>query len=38
AAPRRMLHAQKPSLTHPLTLEEISVEALSESFEKVLRK
>lgn len=38
AAPRLMLHAQKLSLTHPLTLEEISVEARSESFEKVLRK
>ncbi|HHT7826285.1 TPA: RluA family pseudouridine synthase [Streptococcus suis] len=37
-APRLMLHAQKLSLTHPLTLEEISVEARSESFEKVLRK
>ncbi|MEI4316710.1 RluA family pseudouridine synthase [Streptococcus suis] len=36
AAPRLMLHAQKLSLTHPLTLEEISVEARSESFEKVL--
>ncbi|MEE3745561.1 RluA family pseudouridine synthase [Streptococcus suis] len=35
AAPRLMLHAQKLSLTHPLTLEEISVEARSESFEKV---
>ncbi|HEM6032209.1 TPA: RluA family pseudouridine synthase, partial [Streptococcus suis] len=31
AAPRLMLHAQKLSLTHPLTLEEISVEARSES-------
>ncbi|MDG4505774.1 RluA family pseudouridine synthase [Streptococcus suis] len=38
AAPRLMLHAQKLSLTHPLTLEEISVEARSESFEKVMRK
>ncbi|HEM5197880.1 TPA: RluA family pseudouridine synthase [Streptococcus suis] len=37
AAPRLMLHAQKLSLTHPLTLEEISVEARSESFEKVLK-
>ncbi|MEG3307613.1 RluA family pseudouridine synthase [Streptococcus suis] len=37
-APRLMLHAQKLSLTHPLTLEEISVEARSETFEKVLRK
>ncbi|HEM5078791.1 TPA: RluA family pseudouridine synthase [Streptococcus suis] len=37
-APRLMLHAQKLSLTHPLTLEEISVEARSESFEKVMRK
>ncbi|HEL2006900.1 TPA: RluA family pseudouridine synthase [Streptococcus suis] len=36
-APRLMLHAQKLSLTHPLTLEEISVEARSESFEKVLK-
>ncbi|MFX3914325.1 RluA family pseudouridine synthase, partial [Streptococcus suis] len=33
-----MLHAQKLRLTHPLTLEEISVEARSESFEKGLRK
>ncbi|HFI0394640.1 TPA: RluA family pseudouridine synthase [Streptococcus suis] len=38
SAPRLMLHAQKLSLTHPLTLEEISVEARSESFEKVLNK
>lgn len=38
SAPRLMLHAQKLSLTHPLTLEEISVEARSETFEKVLRK
>lgn len=37
AAPRLMLHAQKLSLTHPLTLEEISVEARSESFENVLK-
>ncbi|HFI0088821.1 TPA: RluA family pseudouridine synthase [Streptococcus suis] len=37
AAPRLMLHAKKLSLTHPLTLEEISVEARSESFEKVLK-
>ncbi|MGU7933654.1 RluA family pseudouridine synthase, partial [Streptococcus suis] len=37
AAPRLMLHAQKLSLTHPLTLEEIRVEARSESFEKVLK-
>ncbi|HEM2542036.1 TPA: RluA family pseudouridine synthase [Streptococcus suis] len=37
AAPRLMLHAQKLSLTHPLTLEKISVEARSETFEKVLR-
>lgn len=36
AAPRLMLHAQKLSLTHPLTLEEISVEARSESFEKMV--
>lgn len=35
-APRLMLHAQKLSLTHPLTLENISVEARSETFEKVL--
>ncbi|MFZ2668688.1 MAG: RluA family pseudouridine synthase, partial [Streptococcus suis] len=37
AAPRLMLHAQKLSLTHPLTLEKISVEARSESFEEVLK-
>ncbi|HEL1603730.1 TPA: RluA family pseudouridine synthase [Streptococcus suis] len=37
-APRLMLHAQKLSLTHPLTLEEISVEALSESFERIVKK
>lgn len=37
-APRLMLHAQRLSLTHPLTLEEIRVEARSASFEKVLRK
>ncbi|HFI0453510.1 TPA: RluA family pseudouridine synthase [Streptococcus suis] len=37
-APRLMLHAQKLSLTHPLTLKEISVEARSASFEKVLNK
>ncbi|MBO4106950.1 RluA family pseudouridine synthase [Streptococcus suis] len=37
AAPRLMLHAQKLSLTHPLTLEEISVEARSKSFEKVMK-
>ncbi|WP_156021251.1 RluA family pseudouridine synthase [Streptococcus ruminantium] len=36
SAPRLMLHAQKLSLTHPLTLENISVEARSETFEKVL--
>lgn len=36
SAPRLMLHAQKLSLTHPLTLENISVEAKSETFEKVL--
>lgn len=35
AAPRLMLHAQKLSLTHPLTLEEISVEARSESFDRI---
>ncbi|MGQ7480419.1 pseudouridine synthase [Streptococcus suis] len=38
AAPRLMLHAQKLSLTHPLTLEEISVEARSESFDRILKK
>ncbi len=38
AAPRLMLHAQKLSLTHPLTLEEIRVEARSESFEKIVKK
>ncbi|MCQ8263391.1 RluA family pseudouridine synthase [Streptococcus suis] len=38
AAPRLMLHAQKLSLTHPLTLEEISVEARSESFERIVKK
>ncbi|GAW38272.1 ribosomal large subunit pseudo uridine synthase,RluD subfamily [Streptococcus suis] len=37
-APRLMLHAQKLSLTHPLTLEEIRVEALSESFERIVKK
>lgn len=37
-APRLMLHAQKLSLTHPLTLEEISVEARSESFERIVKK
>ena len=37
SAPRLMLHAQKLSLTHPLTLEKISVEARSESFEEVLK-
>ncbi|WP_105129302.1 RluA family pseudouridine synthase [Streptococcus suis] len=38
AAPRLMLHAQKLSLTHPLTLEKISVEARSESFERIVKK
>ncbi|WP_074392336.1 RluA family pseudouridine synthase [Streptococcus suis] len=38
APPRLMLHAQKLSLTHPLTLEEISVEARSESFERIVKK
>lgn len=38
SAPRLMLHAQKLSLTHPLTLEKISVEARSESFESILKK
>ncbi|MEI4348767.1 RluA family pseudouridine synthase [Streptococcus suis] len=38
AAPRLMLHAKKLSLTHPLTLEEISVEARSESFERIVKK
>ncbi|MFM0586469.1 RluA family pseudouridine synthase [Streptococcus suis] len=38
AGPRLMLHAQKLSLTHPLTLEEISVEARSESFERIVKK
>ncbi|HEM6082545.1 TPA: RluA family pseudouridine synthase [Streptococcus suis] len=38
AAPRLMLHAQKLSLTHPLTLEEISVEARSESFDRIVKK
>ncbi len=38
AAPRLMLHAQKLSLTHPLTLEKISVEARSESFEREVKK
>lgn len=37
SAPRLMLHAQKLSLTHPLTLEKLSVEARSESFEEVLK-
>lgn len=34
---RLMLHAHKLSLTHPLTLEKISVEAISKSFEAELR-
>lgn len=38
SAPRLMLHAQKLSLTHPLTLEKISVEAQSESFEREVKK
>ena len=37
AAPRLMLHAHKLSLTHPLTMEEISVEARSQSFEAGLK-
>lgn len=37
-APRLMLHAACLSLTHPLTLEKISVEASSNSFEKILKK
>lgn len=37
-APRLMLHAQKLSLTHPLTLEEISVEARSKSFDRIVKK
>ncbi|MGT2742917.1 RluA family pseudouridine synthase [Streptococcus plurextorum] len=36
SAPHLMLHAQKLTLTHPLTLEKISVEAPSKSFEKYL--
>ncbi|MCP1639601.1 23S rRNA pseudouridine1911/1915/1917 synthase [Streptococcus gallinaceus] len=35
---RLMLHAQKLSLVHPLTLETISVTAHSDSFEKNLKK
>ena len=38
AAPRLMLHAHKLSLTHPLTLKEISVEARSQSFEAGLKE
>ncbi|HFI0639099.1 TPA: RluA family pseudouridine synthase [Streptococcus suis] len=38
AAPRLMLHAQKLSLMHPLTLEKISVEARSESFDRIVKK
>lgn len=38
SAPRLMLHAARLSLTHPLTLEEIRVEARSGSFEKELKK
>lgn len=38
SAPRLMLHAQKLSLKHPLTLEKISVEARSESFEREVKK
>ncbi|MBY5004880.1 RluA family pseudouridine synthase [Streptococcus suis] len=38
SAPRLMLHAQKLSLTHPLTLEKISVEAQSKSFERIVKK
>ena len=37
-APRLMLHAHKLSLTHPLTLKEISVEARSPSFEAGLKE
>ena len=37
-APRLMLHAHKLSLTHPLTLKEISVEARSQSFEAGLKE
>lgn len=36
SAPRLMLHAHKLSFTHPLTLEKISVEAKSPSFESGL--
>ncbi|MEE0949067.1 MAG: RluA family pseudouridine synthase, partial [Streptococcus equinus] len=32
-AKRLMLHAHKLSFTHPFTLEKISVEAVSKSFE-----
>ena len=35
-ADRLMLHAHRLTLTHPLTLENISIEAPSESFEEVL--
>ena len=38
AAPRLMLHAHKLSLTHPLTLKEISVDARSQSFEAGLKE
>ncbi|HEM6265177.1 TPA: RluA family pseudouridine synthase [Streptococcus suis] len=38
AATRLMLHAQKLSLTHPLTLKKISVEARSESFDRIVKK
>ena len=38
AAPRLMLHAHKLSLIHPLTMEEISVEARSQSFEAGLKE
>ncbi|MBM7642302.1 RluA family pseudouridine synthase [Streptococcus loxodontisalivarius] len=37
AAPRLMLHAYQLSLTHPFTLESITVKAASSSFEKVLK-
>lgn len=37
-ATRLMLHAHTLSLTHPLTLETIKVEAPSESFERVLKQ
>lgn len=36
-ASRLMLHAHTLSFTHPLTLEKVTVQAISESFEQVLR-